>query len=320
MAGRGRVFLVWMAKKWTKRPCGRDAGPWPYAQRRRAQECPDAQNTAPAARVFLGPFGAGDTSPVRAFGRMNYTFSGFSGGGPLWCAAPLRRRRATTYVGTEHLLLAWRGARHGEAAAFLLEKEVYGYQVGGCCASRWAVHAPFPKGFHARAFQMRGPVADFEAKAVSAEGSRCTPAGRAPLEGPGRGAFWCSLAWSPPPRQRNAGAGAWGSLRLQVTEPPGRGARAAEKYGKDLTSLAEQDKLDPVLGRDSELLRMEQILVRRRAEQPLSGGRAGRGQDACGEGWPGASPRYRRRPSSGASASFPGHHQPCGAAPSTGAI
>jgi ATP-dependent Clp protease ATP-binding subunit ClpC len=53
-----------------------------------------------------------------------------------------------------------------------------------------------------------------------------------------------------------------------VTSPRGA-ARAAEKYGKDLTSLAEQDKLDPVLGRDSELLRMEQILVRRRKTTPV---------------------------------------------------
>ena len=68
-----------------------------------------------------------------------------------------------------------------------------------------------------------------------------------------------------------------------VTSPRGA-ARAAEKYGKDLTSLAEQDKLDPVLGRDSELLRMEQILVRRRKNNPCLVGEPGVGKTAVVEG------------------------------------
>ncbi len=39
--------------------------------------------------------------------------------------------------------------------------------------------------------------------------------------------------------------------------------QALEKYGRDLTALARQGKLDPVIGRDEEIRRVIQILTRR---------------------------------------------------------
>jgi len=44
---------------------------------------------------------------------------------------------------------------------------------------------------------------------------------------------------------------------------------ALEKYGKNLTNLAEEGKLDPVIGRDDELRRTIQILSRRRKNNPV---------------------------------------------------
>lgn len=93
---------------------------------------PDAQkNTGPAAVFFsvrLRPY-----FPCKgAFGRMNYTFSGFSkaGNAVVRGAIAAAQDMGHTYVGTEHLLLALVRDDTGEAAAFLLERQVYGYQVG----------------------------------------------------------------------------------------------------------------------------------------------------------------------------------------------
>jgi ATP-dependent Clp protease ATP-binding subunit ClpB len=43
---------------------------------------------------------------------------------------------------------------------------------------------------------------------------------------------------------------------------------ALEKYGRDLTALAQQGKLDPVIGRDEEIRRVIQILSRRTKNNP----------------------------------------------------
>ena len=63
---------------------------------------------------------------------MNYTFSGFSkaGNAVVRGAIAAAQDMGHTYVGTEHLLLALVRDDTGEAAAFLLERQVYGYQVG----------------------------------------------------------------------------------------------------------------------------------------------------------------------------------------------
>jgi len=55
-------------------------------------------------------------------------------------------------------------------------------------------------------------------------------------------------------------------------------------YGRDLTQLAMQDKLDPVYGRDAELMRMIRILCRRTKNNPLLLGDAGVGKTALAEG------------------------------------
>jgi ATP-dependent Clp protease ATP-binding subunit ClpB len=60
--------------------------------------------------------------------------------------------------------------------------------------------------------------------------------------------------------------------------------RSLEKYAKNLTRLAAQDKLDPVIGRDEEIRRMMQILSRRTKNNPILIGEAGTGKTAVAEG------------------------------------
>ncbi|MDP3955937.1 MAG: AAA family ATPase [bacterium] len=64
----------------------------------------------------------------------------------------------------------------------------------------------------------------------------------------------------------------------------GKKYKALEKYGRNLTRLASQDKLDPVIGRDKEIRRIMQILSRRTKNNPILIGEAGTGKTAIAEG------------------------------------
>jgi ATP-dependent Clp protease ATP-binding subunit ClpB len=63
-----------------------------------------------------------------------------------------------------------------------------------------------------------------------------------------------------------------------------QGYGALEKYSKDLTALAEQGKLDPVIGRDEEIRRVVQVLSRRTKNNPVLIGEPGVGKTAIAEG------------------------------------
>ena len=60
--------------------------------------------------------------------------------------------------------------------------------------------------------------------------------------------------------------------------------RTLEKYSRDLTQLAKDGRLDPVIGRDSEILRVIQVLSRRTKNNPVLIGEAGVGKTAIVEG------------------------------------
>ena len=60
--------------------------------------------------------------------------------------------------------------------------------------------------------------------------------------------------------------------------------RILEKYSRDLTKLAKEGKLDPVIGRDAEILRVIQVLCRRTKNNPVLIGKAGVGKTAIVEG------------------------------------
>lgn len=59
---------------------------------------------------------------------------------------------------------------------------------------------------------------------------------------------------------------------------------ALEKYGRDLTEMASQNKLDPVIGRDTEIRRVIQVLSRRTKNNPVLIGEPGVGKTAIAEG------------------------------------
>ena len=61
-------------------------------------------------------------------------------------------------------------------------------------------------------------------------------------------------------------------------------ARMLTKYTRNLTKLAREDKLDPVIGRDNEIMRIMQILSRRTKNNPILIGEAGTGKTAVVEG------------------------------------
>ena len=61
-------------------------------------------------------------------------------------------------------------------------------------------------------------------------------------------------------------------------------SRIFEKYARNLTTLAREDKLDPVIGRDGEIKRLMQIINRRTKNNPILIGEAGVGKTAIAEG------------------------------------
>ncbi|MDE0243113.1 MAG: AAA family ATPase [Candidatus Kaiserbacteria bacterium] len=61
-------------------------------------------------------------------------------------------------------------------------------------------------------------------------------------------------------------------------------AKNLEKFGRNLTQLARENKLDPVIGRDEEMNRVIQILSRRTKNNPILIGEPGTGKTALGEG------------------------------------
>ncbi len=77
---------------------------------------------------------------------------------------------------------------------------------------------------------------------------------------------------------------------------PAKGSSAAKKageksrtpvldnFGRDLTKLAEEDKLDPIVGREKEIERVAQVLSRRKKNNPILIGEPGVGKTAIAEG------------------------------------
>ena len=74
-----------------------------------------------------------------------------------------------------------------------------------------------------------------------------------------------------------------GGQRVTDQHPEGK-YQALERYGRDLTELAGQDKLDPVIGRDEEIRRVVQVLSRRTKNNPVLVGEPGVGKTAIVEG------------------------------------
>ena len=222
---------------------------------------------------------------------MEYRFSGFSPEASRVLSKAVRTARELghTEVGTEHLLLALAGS--ADAGPMLAEKKVFGYEIGRLLDQQRGHGAP-----------TRLTPDDFTpelAKCVDfavVEARTCSSCDRvrpvhllaALLELPCTGAQMLEqLGVQPKAVAREwgwRGGNAQQNVPPQARPAPRGGTRTADRFGQDLTALARDGALDPVLGRDNELLRMEQILMRRRKNNPCLVGEAGVGKTAVVEG------------------------------------
>ena len=89
------------------------------------------------------------------------------------------------------------------------------------------------------------------------------------------------------PNESEGGGGREGGSERSGSERAGRSKSktpALDSFGRDLTELARQGKLDPVIGRQAEIERVIQILSRRQKNNPVLLGEAGVGKTAIVEG------------------------------------
>ena len=80
-----------------------------------------------------------------------------------------------------------------------------------------------------------------------------------------------------------ASAGGSGSGARKTGEPKSK-TPVLDNFGRDLTKMAEDDKLDPIVGREKEIERVSQILSRRKKNNPILIGEPGVGKSAIAEG------------------------------------
>ena len=84
-----------------------------------------------------------------------------------------------------------------------------------------------------------------------------------------------------------SGAGGSGSSSGSSSRKPGDSKSKTpvlDNFGRDLTKMAEDDKLDPIVGREKEIERVSQILSRRKKNNPILIGEPGVGKSAIAEG------------------------------------
>jgi len=78
--------------------------------------------------------------------------------------------------------------------------------------------------------------------------------------------------------------GSWKAAQPQAENKSKNTTKTLDKYGRDLTRMAEEGKLDPIVGREVEIERVVQILSRRKKNNPILIGEPGVGKSAIVEG------------------------------------
>ena len=218
-----------------------------------------------------------------------YSYKGFSrtAARTVRTALVLAGRQGCCQADTGHLLLALLETARGSAADFLRRKRVTTTALANCSAAR-AEGAPrrlhrcdlAPELRKAMEFAVLGAHAASAARAENEhllcamlEDSTCTAS-----------RWMLSLGVELPQAARECRQLS-GQLVLpaQPRMAASRTGRPSEKYGRDLTRLAQEGRLDPVLCRDSELERMVEILCRRQKNNPCLLGEPGVGKSALAE-------------------------------------
>ena len=218
-----------------------------------------------------------------------YSYKGFSrtAARTVRTALVLAGRQGCCQADTGHLLLALVQTARGSAADFLRRKRVTTTALANCSAAR-AEGTPrrlhrcdlAPELRKAMEFAVLGAHAASAARAENEhllcamlEDSTCTAS-----------RWMLSLGVELPQAARECRQLS-GQLVLpaQPRMAASRTGRPSEKYGRDLTRLAQEGRLDPVLCRDSELERMVEILCRRQKNNPCLLGEPGVGKSALAQ-------------------------------------
>lgn len=218
-----------------------------------------------------------------------YRYKGFSftAARTVHTALVLAGQQGCSQADTGHLLLALVQTAQGTAADFLRRKRV----TSTALAEHTAAHAAGrPRRLHSRdlapelskamEFAVLGAHAASAVKAENEhllcailEDSSCTAS------------RWLAALGIELPQAARECRQLSGQLVLpaQPRMAASRTGRPSDKYGRDLTRLAQEGRLDPVLCRDAELDRMIEILCRRQKNNPCLLGEPGVGKSALAE-------------------------------------
>ncbi|MDD4851330.1 MAG: ATP-dependent Clp protease ATP-binding subunit [Gemmiger sp.] len=221
---------------------------------------------------------------------MLHHYKGLShaAGGTIAAALKIAGRQGCPQADTGHLLLAIIREGRGPAVDFLRRKKVTEAAVCACAAERAVSAHPLhlhdgdlaPETRKTMEFAVLGAHAARQAKAevehllcAMLEDCGCT----ASVWMAGLGVEVAQAA-----RECRQLSGQL-VLPLQPYMSTARNGKPSEKYGRDLTRLAQEGQLDPVLCRDDELDRMIEILCRRQKNNPCLLGEPGVGKSALAE-------------------------------------
>ena len=219
-----------------------------------------------------------------------HSYKGFSGQAAhtLYTAVMLAGQQGCPAADTGHLLLAMLQTARGPAADFLRRKRVTESALRSCVQARSCSGQPrclhkndlAPETRKTMEFAVLGAHAASAAKAENEhllcamlEDSACTAS------------VWLASLGIEVPQAARECRQLSGQLVLpaQPRMAASRGGKPSEKYGRDLTRLAQEGRLDPVLCRDAELDRMIEILCRRQKNNPCLLGEPGVGKSALAE-------------------------------------
>ena len=203
-------------------------------------------------------------------------------------ALTMAGRQGCSAADTGHLLLAMLQTGRGAAVEFLRRKNVTPTALQACSNQRCCGSRPVrlnrrdlaPESRKALEFAVLGAHAARSARAdnehllcAMLEDANCTAS------------LWLAEIGVEVPRAARECRQLSGQLvlpsapRMSAT----RGSKPSEKYGRDLTRLAQEGQLDPVLCREEELDRMIEILCRRQKNNPCLLGEPGVGKSALAE-------------------------------------
>ena len=238
----------------------------------------------PGVYTFNGYFSEED---LQMFWVYRYKGFSFTAARTVHTALVLAGQQGCSQADTGHLLLALVQTAQGTAADFLRRKRV----TSTALAEHTAAHAAGrPRRLHSRdlapelskamEFAVLGAHAASAARAENEhllcamlEDSSCTAS------------RWLAALGIELPQAARECRQLSGQLVLpaQPRMAASRTGRPSDKYGRDLTRLAQEGRLDPVLCRDAELDRMIEILCRRQKNNPCLLGEPGVGKSALAE-------------------------------------